>query len=158
MSKKKKKNKQDNTMLWILIGILVVCFIMIGFLFYKYFYSGISTSKYGENRLEGIENYKLSDTLNDDIAAIYKDEKTIDKSIVHVEGRIVYINLLFKSVPKVDAAKTLATKALDKIGEENINYYEVQYTIMYSGEEENVEFQPIFGSKKVNSTKVVWSR
>ena len=158
MSKKKnKKNKQDNTMLWILLGILLVCFIMIGFLFYKYFYSGISTSKYGENRLEGIENYKLSDTLNDDIAAIYKDDASVDKVVVHTEGRIIYINLYYKKAVKSDVAKSSAVKALDKIGEENLTYYEVQFLVTYSGEDENVTFTPLFGSRNANSTKVVWN-
>ena len=62
MSKKKRRIRQDNIMLIILIFILVVCFIVFGVLFYKYFYAGVSTSKYG-NRLDGIENYKLSERM-----------------------------------------------------------------------------------------------
>ena len=158
MSKNKKRNskrKQDNTMLLILIGILVVCFVLIGFLFYKYFYSGISTSKYGDTRLEGIENYKLSDTLSDDINSIYAKEKSVNKTNVVVEGRIIYITIDFKESIKLDTAKNLAIKSLDKIGEENLKYYEVQYILTYSGTTENKNF-PIFGSKNANSLKVVW--
>ncbi len=151
----KSKNKQDNTMLWILIGILVVCFLLIGFLFYKYFYSGISTSKYGDTRLEGIEKYPLSKTLESDISGIYKDEKSVNKVEVNVEGRIIYIDIDFKESIKVDTAKTLATKALDKVGEDNLKYYEVHFILTYSGKEENKNF-PVFGSKNANSLKVVW--
>ncbi len=156
MSKKSKvRNKQDNTMLWILVFILFVCFAMIGFLFYKYFYSGISTSKYGDTRLEGIENYKLSDTLSEDVNKIYEGENAVDKVVVNVEGRIVYVNIAFKESIKVDTAKSLAVKALDAIGEENLTYYEVQFILTYTGEEENNNF-PVFGSKNANSLKVVW--
>jgi len=151
----KKKNRQDNKMLWILLGILLVCFIMIGFLFYKYFYSGISTSKYGDTRLEGIENHKLSDTLEKDINDIYTSEKSVNKAIVTVEGRIIYITVDFKESIKVDNAKSIAVKSLEKIGEDNLTYYEVQYILTYSGTEENSNF-PIFGSKNANSLKVVW--
>ena len=151
----KSKNKQDNTMLWILIVILVVCFLMIGFLFYKYFYSGISTSKYGDTRLEGIEKYPLSETLEKDINDLYKDEKSVNNVKVNVEGRIIYINIDFKESIKVDSAKSIATKALEKVGEENLTYYEVQYILTYSGEEENNNF-PVFGSKNASSLKVVW--
>ena len=151
----KRKNKQDNTMLWILIIILVVCFIMIGFLFYKYFYSGISTSKYGDTRLEGIENYPLSKTLEKDIQGVYSKEKSIGDVKVNVEGRIIYVNIDFKSSVKVDTAKSLASKALDKIGKDNLTFYEVQFLLTYSGKEENKNF-PIFGSKNANSLKVVW--
>lgn len=158
MKKKKKKNqsvKQDNTMLWILIFILFVCFCMIGFLFYKYFYSGISTSKYGNTRLEGIENYKLSDTLEQDINKLYENEKSVDHATIDIQGRIIYINIAFSEAIKADTAKSLAVKALEPVGEQNLTYYEIQMILTYTGEEENKVF-PIFGSKNANSLKVVW--
>ena len=150
-----KKNKQDNTMLWILIIILFVCFVMIGFLFYKYFYSGISTSKYGDTRLEGIENYPLSETLEADIKGLYTDTKSVGEVKVNLEGKIIYVNIDFVEAVKVDNAKSLASKALEKIGEENLKFYEIQFILTYSGETENTNF-PIFGSKNPNSLKVVW--
>ncbi len=156
MSKKKNKskNRQDNTMLFILIGILVVCFIVIGILFYKYFYGGVSSTKYG-NRLDGISEYKLSDSLEDDVKSLYEKESSVNKVSVTLEGKIIYITLDFKESIKTDKAKTLAVKALDKIGKENLTYYEVQFILTYSGETENKNF-PIFGSKNANSLKVVW--
>ena len=142
-------------MLWILIGILIVCFAAIGFLFYKYFYSGISTSKYGDTRLEGIENYPLSSTLSEDVASVYAKEASVGKTEVIVEGRIVYITIDFVKSIKVDTAKSLAVKSLEKVGEDNLKYYEVQYILTYSGTDENSNF-PVFGMKNVNSLKVVW--
>ena len=154
MSKKSKK-KQDNTMLWILIVILFVCFAAIGFLFYKYFYSGISTSKYGDTRLEGIENYPLSKSLSEDIATLYEKDGNVGTTKVDIEGRIVYITIDFVKSVKVDTAKSTAVKSLDKIGEDNLKYYEVHYILTYSGSDENSNF-PIFGMKNCNSLKVVW--
>ena len=151
----KRKNKQDNTMLWILIVILLVCFLLIGFLFYKYFYSGISTSKYGDTRLEGIENYPLSETLESDIKSLYEKEKSVGEVTINVEGKIIYIDIDFVEAVKADTAKTLAAKALDKVGEENLKFYEIQFVLSYKGTEENKNF-PIFGSKNSNSLKVVW--
>ena len=150
----KRKNKQDNKMLWLLVGILVVCFLAIGFLFYKFFYSGISTSKYGDTRLEGIEKYPLSKTLSEDIAGIYTSEKSVNKTNVTVEGRIIYITIDFKESIKVDNAKSIAVKSLDKIGEDNLTFYEVHYILTYSGEDENTNF-PVFGMKNTSSLKVV---
>ena len=152
----KAKNKQDNTMLWILLVILLVCFIMIGFLFYKYFYSGISASKYG-SRLEGAENYPLSETLESDIKGLYTDDKTVGEVKINVEGKIIYIDIDFVESVKLDAAKSAANKTLEKIGEDNLKFYELQFVLTYSGEAENTNF-PIFGSKNSNSLKVVWSK
>lgn len=154
MSKNKRRIRQDNIMLIILIVILVVCFIVFGVLFYKYFYAGVSTSKYG-NRLDGIENYKLSETLKDDISGIYSKESSISSVNTTVEGKIIYITIDFKESIKTDKAKDLAVKALDKIGKENLTFYEIQFILTYSGKDENKNF-PIFGSKNSNSLKVVW--
>ncbi|MBQ6285393.1 MAG: hypothetical protein IJK67_03675 [Bacilli bacterium] len=150
-----KKNKSGDTkIIVVLLLILVVCFAVIGFLFYKYFYSGTSSSKYGD-RLEGIENYVLSDSLEEDIQSVYKDIKSVDKVKVTVEGKIIYINIAFKESIKVETAQAEAIKALDKIGENNLTFYDVQYILTYTGEEENENF-PVFGAKSSSSLKVVW--
>ena len=152
--KKRKSNRQDNLVLFVLLGILVVCFIAIGVLFYKNFYAGIGSSKYGD-RLDGIEKYPLSKTLNEDISSVYADVTSVNKVEVDVQGRIIYITIDFKESIKVSNAQDLALKALDKIGENNLKYYEIQYILTYSGSEENANY-PVFGSKNANSLKVVW--
>ena len=150
----KVRHNQDNRVLWVLLGILVICFLAIGILFYRYFYAGISSSKYGE-RLDGIENYPLSETLEKDIQDLYKDNTEIDKVTVTNEGKIVYITINFKQSIKVSTAEDLAIKSLEKIGEKNLTYYDIQYILTYSGTEENTNF-PVFGSKSASSLKVVW--
>ncbi len=150
----KVRRNQDNRVLWVLLGILGVCFLAIGILFYRYFYAGTSSSKYGE-RLDGIENYPLSKTLEKDIQDLYKDNTEIDKVTVTNEGKIVYITINFTKSIKVATAEDLAIKSLDKVGEKNLTYYDVQYILTYSGTEENTNF-PVFGSKSASSLKVVW--
>ena len=150
----KVRRNQDNRVLWVLLGILGVCFLAIGILFYRYFYAGTSSSKYGE-RLDGIENYPLSETLEKDIQDLYKDNTEIDKVTVTNEGKIVYITINFTKSIKVTTAEDLAIKSLEKIGEKNLTYYDIQYILTYSGTEENTNF-PVFGSKSASSLKVVW--
>ena len=147
----KRKNKQDNIILLVLGGVLLVCFIAICLLFYKYFYAGTSDTKYGD-RLDGIENYVLSSTLEDDIKTIYKDNNTVGEISINNQGKIVYINIEFVAGTKAADAKTLAAKALDAIGEDNLTYYEVQFILKCS----DTEGFPIFGTKSTNNTKVVW--
>ena len=147
----KNKNKQDNIILLVLIGILVVCFIVICLLFYKYFYAGISETKYGD-RLDGIEEHVLKDNLVDEIKKLYTENKEVGEIKVNTKGKVIYINMDFVESVKVETAQSLAIKALDVIGEENLKYYEVQYIIK---NKDNENF-PIFGSKNANSLKVVW--
>lgn len=150
----RKRVNQDNKVIWILLGIICVCFLVIGFGFYKYFYGGASSSKYGE-RLEGIENHQLSKTLEQDISGLYSSEASINSVKLDVKGRIIYVLIDFKKSIKVSDAQTLAIKALTKISENDQAYYDVQFILTYSGNEENVNF-PIFGAKSSSSLKVVW--
>ena len=150
----KKKNNGDIKILLVLLAILLVCFGIIGYMFYKYFYAGTSTTKYGD-RLEGIEKYKLSNTLEKDIQSVYENTASVDNVKVKTQGKIIYIDIAFKTAIKVDTAKSEAIKALDKIEEENLKYYDVQFVLTYTGEDENSNF-PIFGAKSANSLKVVW--
>lgn len=151
---KKIKMKQDSKILIILLTILVVSCVSILVLFYKYFYAGTSKTKYG-NRLEGIENYKLDENLESEIKSIYDEEEVINKVTVNNQGKIIYITIDFKEPVEKEKAQSLAIKSLEKISEENQSYYEIQFLLTYSGEEENSNF-PMFGSKNSNSLKVVW--
>ena len=90
----KRKNKQDNIILLVLVGILLVCFIAICLLFYKYFYAGTSETKYGD-RLEEVVNHKLSATLGEDIKSVFAGNKSVGDVTVNVQGLIIYININF---------------------------------------------------------------
>ena len=122
----KRKNKQDNIILLVLGGVLLVCFIAICLLFYKYFYAGTSETKYGD-RLDGIENYVLSSTLEEDIKALFTENQSVVNVSVNNQGKIIYINMEFAASTKVADAQTLAAKTLEAIGEDNLTYYEVQF-------------------------------
>ena len=150
----KNKKIRNNKVLLVLLGILLVCIIAIGILFYKFFYAGAGGSKYG-NRLNGIENYPLSSNLQDEIKSLYSDNSKVGTIKVNTEGRVIYIDIDFKETLKVNEAESLAEKSLEKIGENNLTYYDVHFILTYSGEEENENF-PVFGAKSSNSLKVVW--
>lgn len=150
----KIKSLQNNKVLWVLLGLLLVCFLVLGFGFYKYFYAGVGNNKYGD-RLDGIEKYPLSKTLDSDVKSVFSDNSEVTKTKVDVKGKVIYINIDFGKSIKVSEAQDIAVKALDKIGEENLKYYDVQFILTYSGTDENSNF-PVFGSKSSSSLKVVW--
>lgn len=150
----KIKSLQNNKVLWVLLELLLVCFLVLGFGFYKYFYAGAGNNKYGD-RLDGIEKYPLSKTLDSDIKSVFSDNSEVTKTKVDVKGKVIYINIDFGKSIKVSEAQDIAVKALDKIGEENLKYYDVQFILTYSGTDENSNF-PVFGSKSSSSLKVVW--
>ena len=124
----KNKKIRNNKVLLVLLGILLVCIIAIGILFYKFFYAGAGGTKYG-NRLNGIENYPLSSNLQDEIKSLYSDNSKVGTVKVNTEGRVIYVDIDFKESLKVNEAKSLAEKALEKIGENNLTYYDVHFIL-----------------------------
>ena len=86
------------------------------------------------------------------------DNKSVGEISTEVQGKIIYIMIDFVANTKVSDAKNIAIKSLDLIGEENLPYYEVQYILTSSYEKEDAEkkYFPVFGSKGINSSKVVW--
>ena len=87
----KRKSLQNNKVLWALLGLLLVCFLVLGFGFYKYFYAGAGNNKYGD-RLDGIEKYPLSKTLDSDVKSVFSDNSEVTKTKVDVKGKVIYIN------------------------------------------------------------------
>lgn len=153
---KKRRSNKNNKVLLVLLGILLLCFIVLGYGFYKYFYAGTGESKYGD-RLEGIENYPLNENLKEEIIALYESDSRVGDIALDIKGKIVYITIDFVETIKVSEAKDLAIKSLELIGEENLAFYEIQYilTASFEAESESKSF-PVFGSKGTNSLKVVW--
>ncbi len=150
------KRRQNNTVIWVLLGILFACFLLLGIGFWKYFYAGAGTTKYGD-RLDDIDNHPLSKTLEKDIQDIYVENENINKVTVNVEGKVIYITIDYKVALLKSEAQDLAIKSLEPIGEGNLAYYDVQFILTYDQEvsEENINF-PMFGAKSSTSNKVVW--
>lgn len=156
MEKKKRKSNGNSKVFIALISILVICFILLGFGFYKYFYSGNSSTKYGD-RLEGIEKHTLPKDLTSKVEKIYADNTNVGKITTNVQGRIIYINMDFDEETKTDAAKELAVKALEAFEEDSLSYYDIQFIITESYDKESTETGfPLFGSKSSTSLKVIW--
>lgn len=150
------KVKQNNTVIWVLLGILLVCFGLLGFGFYKYFYAGSGNNKYGD-RLDGIDKYPLSTTLEQDIKDVFKDSDAVNKVSIDKQGKIVYIIIDYKKPLLKKEAQDLAIKSLEPIGEDNLTFYDIQFILTYSTEENTEESNfPMFGAKSSNSNKVVW--
>ncbi len=155
-----KKIKLKNNKVLLLLGlILVVCFILIVIALFKYFYGANNNSKYGD-RLENISKYKLDNDLESEIESLYT-ENEVDSINLKTSGRIIYLTLNLSNVILKENAKTLALKALDKFTDKQKNYYDIQFIVKCSKEENSSaenDLYPIMGYKNSKSAVVVWTR
>lgn len=148
-----KKVIKENKVLFVLALIVIISLILIGVGLVKYFYSS-SGDKYGD-RLNGIEKHKLSDTLADDIKALY--ESGVESVSVDTKGKIIYVIMdVSDGVSKVDA-QSYAIKALDVFSDDDKSFYDIQFMITCKNASEETTTYPMEGYKNSNNTQVVWT-
>ena len=154
---KKIKNKfKNNKILLLLGGILVICFILILVALFKYFYGAVNNSKYGD-RLDGISEYKLDKGLDEEIKDLYTEDE-VDSVALKTSGKIIYLTINLSKVVTKESAKTLALKSLEKFSDDEKQYYDIQFIVTCTKEDnsEETKLYPIMGYKNSSSAVVSW--
>lgn len=122
------------------IAFLVIFFLIIIWLFIVPVFSN---NKYGD-RLDGIDKHKISsDTVNDIESSLKGNDKVKDVTYNN-EGRILNFVITVSNDMSADDAKKLGDTILDKISDDDKEYYDIQ--ILIDTEEENDNY-PIAGYK-----------
>lgn len=134
----------------ILFGILfILCAKMI-------FPSGGSI--YGQ-RLKGLID--IDKTLTNEIIDEVKGKKEVEDISIRIQGRIVYTTIIYKKGTKIDNAKSIAEKTLEKYDEEIILDYDFAYFIKENiGESETDEKKGFIlaGTKHPNTKGISWTK
>lgn len=128
---------------------LVIFFVVIIWLFIVPVFSN---NKYGD-RLDGIEDHKISSSTIDDIENTLKENKLVSEVTYHNEGRILNFIITVSAEMKIEDAKALDDVILDKISDENKEYYDIQ--VLIDTEEENDSY-PIIGYKNKSKDDFVY--
>ncbi len=105
------------------------------------------------NRLEGIEDVKISDDLDKQILDKLKD--ITSKVEVRTSGRIVNITITVNSDVGVSTAKENAKKLLELFAEKQLNYFDIQ--VFMKKDTEETAF-PIIGYKHQNKDGFTWTK
>ncbi len=122
------------------IAFLVIFFLIIIWLF---IIPVFSNNKYGD-RLDGIDKHKISsDTVNDIESSLKGNDKVKDVTYNN-EGRILNFIITVSNDMSADDAKKLGDTILDKISDDDKEYYDIQ--ILIDTEEDNDNY-PIAGYK-----------
>ena len=127
---------------------VVLCLIIIWLFIVPVF----SNNKYGD-RLDGIEDHKISSSTIDEIENTLKENKQVSEVTYHNEGRILNFIITVSNDTKPEDAKALDDVILDKISDDDKGYYDIQ--ILIDTEEEN-ESYPIAGYKNKSSDDFVY--
>ena len=153
--KKIKKIWQENSVIIVLFGILIVCLIAISVVVVTYFV-GDSSSKYGD-RLEGIEDYPFEESTQEDIIMQIEESEIVDAVTMRVSGKSIYITITFTPGTTLVEAQSIALASLDYFSEETLSFYDLEYMIEADATEDTEGFT-IIGARNVSGTGgIVWN-
>lgn len=135
-----------------IIGGLIFLVIFLATIIWLFIVPVFSNNKYGD-RLNGIEDHKISSNTIDDIEKTIKENKQVSEVTYHNEGRILNFIITVSADMKTEDAKALDDIILDKISDDNKSYYDIQ--ILIDTEEENNSY-PIVGYKNKSKDDFVY--
>lgn len=113
---------------------------------------GGSSNKYG-NRLEGINEVKISSATYDEVEKELTDTDLIENVETRLQGKIVYTTIELKSDVSVVKAKEIASNTLDNYSEEELAFYDFSFFLKWKGEEKDTI---ITGNKHHNLDSIAW--
>lgn len=152
--KKIKKLWMENRVLFVLFLIVIICaFVILGVLF-KYFF-GATKSNYGD-RLEGISEVEITDTMKNDFLSSVKNNEVISDATIDVRGKIVYIHLNFTEGASLVEAQSKALESLQLFEQNYLDFYDFHFTLKSNATETSEGFL-IMGAKNVNGSGLVWN-
>ena len=126
MFKKIKNLLSRHKILAVICLLALIVIIILFYMFCSIFVGG--SDKYG-NRLDGIEEVEISKSEMSDIAdAIAKDD-SVDSAKVRLQGKIIYIDIVYKKDVSKDKAKEIAVKSLDNFDKKEKKFYDFEYVL-----------------------------
>jgi len=143
-----KKLWNQNRVLFMLILILLICFIAIVTVAVTFFYSK-EVDSYGK-RLENIEKYPITNDFKDDYKASLLESETVSKVSFKLIGRILYVHIDFNEDAKLEDAKKIVTSSLELFDEDILGYYDIEFIL----ESENFT---TFGAKNSIIDFISWT-
>lgn len=139
MKKLDKKKIGIISIIFIIIVLLVLVFISL---------FGTNTS----NRLDGVENYKLTNKEIKNAKNIFKDYNAdVD---IYINNMTIKIFIELEEDEEIKDIKEKCDEALKEINKENLEIYDVE-VIVKSKEKDSTEY-PIIGHKHNSSESFVW--
>lgn len=152
--KKLKGLYKKNKIMFILTTIAAACILVVLLVILSSFIGKGAASKYGD-RLEGIEDVKISSSSKKDLVESIEEEDTVEKVSIDIKGKIIYINIDVDKETSYNTVKEIANKSLKEFDDDELDFYDIQYIVTCSKDEKSKNY-PTMGYKNNTSSKIVW--
>ena len=146
---------KNNRVYVILMIVSIVCILSVLIGVVLYFVGQSSKDPYG-TRLEGIEEVKLSEDRLTEVDNAVKENEFVSKVNTNIKGKIIYIVVTLSDGTPTDA-ENISVKSMEKLSEEEKNFYDIQFIFDSTSEKDDNVF-PIMGYKKANNATISWTK
>ena len=152
---KKLKELWGNNKVLIVLGIiLIICLIAIITVTFSFFLGG-NKGVYGD-RLNGINKHPVTNNIKSEYKTSLESEKSVTKVSIDTKGKIIYIIINFASDTSLEDAKNLAASSIEKLNEDILSFYDIDFTLKCE-KSENSEGFTILGAKNVAGSGLIWN-
>lgn len=143
-------------LLTIICFLALIATIVMGYVFFNVFIGG--NSKYGD-RLDGIEEVTISSKDKKEIASTLEEKEEVTSASVRVQGKIIYINIVFTRATSLDKAKEIAKSTLTSFDEDELKFYDIGYYLTQEEVEnkEDIGFVAL-GTKNAKLDNISWTK
>lgn len=139
------------TLICFLAFIVVIILISV---FFKMFVGG--NGKYG-TRLNGIEDVTITSKEKKDVVEFLEEKEAVSEASVRVQGKIVYINIVFTRDASLDKAKAVATETLALFEDEEKEFYDFGYFLtQVEVEDKEDKGYIVTGTKNAKLESITW--
>ena len=121
--------------MWIIGSIVFILFCVVMALCVKILFYPSTTGTYG-NRLEGIENYPISDEKIAEIKSAISESKDCESITYSLQGKIMKFFINVSSETGTTSAQRLGDNIIDSFSETELGYYDVSIYITSVSENE----------------------
>lgn len=138
----------------------IICFLafiiimIMMYIFFNLFVGG--NDKYG-NRLDGINKVSISSSEQKEVASFLEEKGEVTEASVRIQGKIIYINIIFTRDTSIDKAKEIATEVLDQFDKDEKAFYDIGYFLTQENldDSEDKGFY-VTGSKNAKLDTISW--
>lgn len=147
-----KKFWKENKVLFMLIVILIVCFIAICSVVVSYFV-GSHKSIYGERLVEKVE---VSNKAKEKFIDKLKEDELVEDADFRVSIRTIYLDIDFAEKATLVEAQSKAAASIEELDENLLKYYDINFILSKDDTETEAGFI-IMGSRNSNGTGISWN-
>lgn len=136
---------------WILIAVVIIIVSVLTFLIYKNLFSGGNS-----NRLDGIENYKITKKEINLVRQSLNELDYIESVDISENYKIIKIFVQLNQEIKLDEFNDVIIESINNFSKKNVEFYDIE--VFVECLEEESQIYPRIGYKHKSNSEFTWNR